>query len=221
MGRGVLLDMDGVLVATEELKALAHSRALAEYGGELDENVYKKVMGSRQADAERAFIEASGADIDLDEYSQTFRGIYVELLRTRLSLTPGGADLVKALHAEHYRLALVSSSLGWMMQEVLSRTGMVSFFSAIVSADDVEEEKPSPQPYLRALSLLSLEPASAVVIEDTESGVKSGVDAGMKVIALRHEYNVLHDFSGAFAVLDTLEERDEVLKAIDAALLPA
>lgn len=210
----MLFDLDGVLVSTEELKAVAHAETVASYGGKLEPWQYRAEMGRAYDDVIDAFISRTGIDADPADYSQAFRSAYLDLLRARLRLTPGAADLLKALSEQDFRLAVVSSSLRWMMDEILTQTRLHRFFRAVISAEDVREEKPSPEPYQLALKWLSLEPRSAVVFEDTQSGVTSGTRAGVKVIAVRHDYNIDHDLSGAAAVLDDLSDTAGTLAAI-------
>ena len=213
--RGVLFDMDGVLVATEELKARAHFETVRRHGGDLAPEYYGEVMGQSHEAAAIAFINASGADLDPAAYAEVFRSVYGDLLRGGVDVLPGALSLVSALRDRGYRLAVVSSSLQWMMDEVLSQTGLGALFDASVSADDVSEEKPSPEPYLKALSELGLERSRAVVVEDSETGVASAIAAGVPVIAVRHRYNGRHDMLGAIAELDGLSDTARVAALID------
>lgn len=207
--------MDGVLVATEELKARAHFETVRRHGGNLAPEYYGEVMGQSHEAAAIAFINASGADLDPAAYAEVFRSVYGDLLRCGVDVLPGALSLVSALKDRSYRLAVVSSSLQWMMDEVLSQPGLGALFDASVSADDVSEEKPSPEPYLKALSELGLEPNQAVVVEDSETGVASAKAAGVAVIAVRHRYNGRHDMSGAIAELDGLSDTARVAALID------
>ena len=212
--KGVLFDMDGVLVATEALKARAHSETVAGLGGRLDPSYYSEVMGQSHYLAAKAFCEAGGIPFEHEVYAGLFMETYGELLERGVELIPGAGELVAAVQRLGYRTAVVSSSLRWMMDVVLARTGLGEQFDARISADDVEEEKPSPEPYLRALAELSLAPDRAVIIEDTESGVASGVAAGVPVIAVRHEYNGKHDLSRAVAVLESLADAGSVVRVV-------
>jgi HAD superfamily hydrolase (TIGR01509 family) len=212
--KGVLFDLDGVLVDSEPLKARAHAETVASFGGRLHPEYYGEVMGRSHYLAAKAFSEAAGIGFDHEAYARTFSSIYARLLREHLRLTPGARDRVDELRRAGYRLAVVSSSLRWMMDEALARTALAGCFDAEISADDVREEKPSPEPYRAALARLALEPGDAVIIEDSESGVASALAAGVRVIAVRHAYNGRHDFSGASAVLDGLADREAVLEVI-------
>ena len=210
--------MDGVLVATEGLKARAHFETVRRHGGVLAPEYYGEVMGQSHEAAAIAFIDASGADLEPAVYAEVFRSIYGDLLKGGVELLPGAISVVSALKDRDYRLAVVSSSLQWMMDQVLSQTGLGAFFDASVSADDVKEEKPSAEPYLKALSELGLEPAQAIVVEDSETGVASAIAAGVPVIAVRHRYNGRHDMSGALNELDGLSDTSAVVALVDSAL---
>jgi HAD superfamily hydrolase (TIGR01509 family) len=211
---GVLFDLDGVLVATEALKAQAHSETVALLGGRLDPDYYSQVMGKSHYLAAKEFSEAGGIAFEHERYAEAFKAAYGALLESGVELMPGALALVAALRERGYRLAVVSSSLRWMMDKVLAQTGLDEHFEACVSGDDVEEEKPSPEPYLKALDELSLESSQAVVIEDTESGIASASAAGVKAIAVRHEFNGRHDFSGAAYVLDDLLDVEAIVGSI-------
>ena len=216
--KGVLFDLDGVLVATEALKARAHSQTVTKLGGRLDPSHYAQVMGQSHYLAAKEFSRLGGVPFEHERYAQLFKSEYGSLLEAGVKLMPGAGELVKVLGEDGCRLAVVSSSLRWMMDVVLAQTRLADSFEASISGDDVEEEKPAPDPYLKALASLSLEPRQAVVIEDTESGIASANAAGLRVIAVRHEFNGRHDLSSAAAVLDSLGDTGGVVGLIDALL---
>jgi HAD superfamily hydrolase (TIGR01509 family) len=68
---------------------------------------------------------------------------------------------------------------------LLNRTGLRSYFRAVVDGDQVENPKPHPQIYLRAADLLETAPANCIVFEDSHSGVAAARAAGMRVVGLR------------------------------------
>jgi HAD superfamily hydrolase (TIGR01509 family) len=215
--KGVLFDMDGVLVASEDLKARAHAETVGRYGGRLEPAYYSEVMGQSHEAAALAFTEASGADLEPETYARVFRSIYGNLLSSGVELMPGAQPLLEGVVKAGFRIAVVSSSLRWMMDEVLARTGLETFFAVSISANDVGNEKPSPEPYLKALSELHLRPNDAVILEDSEAGVASGANAGVPVLAVRHRYNAKHDMTRAFAELDGLTDTRVVLDLIERA----
>ncbi len=222
-GRAALLDMDGVLVATEGLKEQAHLRTLASFGfeGTPGRAFYRSVMGQPQDAVERAYLEEAGLTgrVAPTRYRERFRRDYQELLHERLELVPGARALLVRLSEEGWKLALVSSSLRWMVELVLARAGLASFFDAVVTGDDVEREKPAPDPYRAAFEALGgPEHLRAVVLEDTGAGIASGRAAGFPVVALRHGWNEELDLSGAGTLLTGLEDTGAVVGALETAL---
>ncbi len=215
---GVLFDLDGVLVLTEPLKAEAHAAAVNRFGGYVSPSFYKNLMGQHHEAVRSAFLAFAGVSIDPERYSEVFREVYQELLESKLETTPGALELVRELADEGYLLAVVSSSREKTVKYILERTGLAEYFKACVSADDVAEKKPAPDAYLMALDRLDISSASAIAIEDSEAGVKAAVNARLPVLALRHSFNLSHDFTPAYAVLDSLLDCRAIIRMIDSLL---
>lgn len=216
--QAVIFDLDGVLVMTEALKAAAHVATVNAFGGELDLSIYGRWMGKAHDLVRDAFIAEAGIQARPEEYTDMYRKTYQRLMESGLRTTPGAKELLTALEARAYRLAMVTSSKQWMVDEVLTQLGLGRYFEVVVSADDVEREKPEPDAYLLALKKLRMAAAEAVVVEDSEPGVRAARGAGIRVIAVRHEFNGLHDFSNAEFQLDSLAATEEVVGRIEQVL---
>lgn len=218
--RAVLFDLDGVLVQSEPLKARAHAETVDRFGGSTPSALYAEVMGQPHEAVRAALLVAGGVDADPECYTRTYRRIYRELLQTELETTPGVGDLVRQLAEKGFSLAVVSSSPAATVTQILDQITLASLFRVRVAADDVKKLKPAPDPYVRALDLLSVPPASAVAVEDSEAGVASASGAGMRVLALRHSYNGYQDLSRAYAVLGVPLDTQAVVQMIDSLLDP-
>jgi len=218
MQAAIVFDMDGVLVDTEPLKARAHRAALEERGGELTSELYRRHMGNPHDRVIRAFLEGAGLEASAaaaEAYEKSFRVAYRELLSDAAGPTGGARELLDACRAEGRPLALVTSSDRWMVEIALPKLGAGGLFEAVVTADDVEAEKPDPAPYLRAREALGARGRRAVAVEDTEAGVASATAAGLPTVAVRHAFNGDHDFGDAAAVLDSLAPAEKVLALVD------
>lgn len=218
MQAAIVFDMDGVLVDTEPLKARAHRRALAEKGGELTSELYRRQMGNPHDRVIRAFLEGAGLEAGEDAvetYEASFRAAYRRLLDEDLRPTEGAPELLEACRSEGRPLALVTSSDRWMAEIALDRLGADDLFGETVTADDVEAEKPDPAPYRRAREALGDAAGRAVAVEDTEAGVASATSAGLPTVAVRHAFNAAHDFGGAAAELESLAPAERVLALVD------
>lgn len=88
--------------------------------------------------------------------------------------------------AERVPLAICSGAAQNEIQPVVEAAGLAECFRAIVASDDVTHGKPDPEGYVQALALLEVDPADAVVFEDTEAGIASARAAGVgRVVAVR------------------------------------
>lgn len=217
--RGVLFDLDGVLVLTEQLKAQAHAATITAFCGNVPAEFYTRIMGQSHGKVREAFLNESGLEIDPEAYSNKYTDLLRHLMLTQMQTAQGGPELLARLKESGHVLALVTSSIRWMMETALSLTGLGKFFDATICADDVQREKPAPDPYLLALKHLDLPANNAVIIEDSETGIAAAKAAGVPVIAIRHHFNIYHDFSDADAIVDSLKDTDEIARLIEEILM--
>jgi HAD superfamily hydrolase (TIGR01509 family) len=217
----VLFDLDGVLVRTEHLKAQAHSEAVKHFGGkEIALSFYAEVLGQSHEQVRAAYLQKGEIGVEPQQYTKTYRQIYAQLLRTGLEVADGVQSLLPRLIRSSYSLAVVSSSDAQTMTEILSQTGLLHFFDALVSADDVERKKPAPDAYRLALERLAISPNRALVIEDSAAGVQAADRAGIRALGVRHSYNMQHDLESAVCVLGSLSDDRRVARKIDELLRP-
>lgn len=249
MEAAIVFDLDGVLVDTEPLKFRAHRAAVEARGGKLTRERYRRQMGNPHEAVIRAFLEASDLGVspgELEAYEARFREAYRQLLSTALEPTDGAEALLEACRDQGRALALVTSSDPWMVGIVLPRllgrasgtdgvgaggsgtdgsgtdgSGDPTPFRAVVTAADVEREKPAPDPYRKARAALGEAAKTAVAVEDTGAGVASADLAGLPVVAVRHGFNQDHDFERAAAVVEGLAPTGEFLALVDRVAGPA
>ncbi len=83
---------------------------------------------------------------------------------------------------EGVAIAVVTSSNQAEVEPILRQAGLLGVLRAVVYGNEVKRYKPHPEPYLIALERLGVSPCDAVVFEDSESGIRSGRDAGCRVV---------------------------------------
>ena len=180
--QAVLLDMDGTLVDTEGFWWDVEVEVFAGLGHPLDDSWRHVVVGGPMTRSAGFLIEATGADITLDELTVLLNDGFENRIDRRLPLMPGAARLLAELAAHDIPTARVSASHRRIIDRILASVGP-QYFALTVAGDEVERTKPFPDPYLRAAAGLGADPTRCAVIEDTVTGVTAAEAAGCRVVA--------------------------------------
>jgi HAD superfamily hydrolase (TIGR01509 family) len=127
------------------------------------------------------------------------------LLRQAVDARPGAVELVARLtDLDGVALGLASNSPRYLVDDALGTAGLTDAFEVIVTSDDVEHAKPAPDIYRLACERLGVDPADAIALEDSASGVAAAKAAGLTVIAVPQFAET--DVSAADRVIDSLED---------------
>ena len=212
----LLFDHDGVLVNTEPLYLQAIQEQLATLGITLRETDYIQNMAVG-ADP-WALARAAGCDEAMVDRLRDARDArYQQLLRTRPITIEGVDDLIAEV-AEHFQLAIVTTSRDVDFDLIHALDGqprtpttpdVVRHMDFILKRSHYQNSKPDPQPYLLALARFGIEPSQALVIEDSERGLRSAVAAGIDCAAIYHPFTAGQRFAKAkyrFADLGELKQ---------------
>ena len=180
----VLFDMDGLLVDSEPVWTVAEVELARSLGGEFSLELKAAIVGTRLEVAIPTILrwyDAPTAPADVDRACAWLLARMVELFAGDLAVMPGAASLVAACRAAAVPVALVSSSYRVLVDAVLAGVGP---FDLTVAGDEVTHAKPHPEPWLTACSRLGVDPSRCVVLEDSPSGVASGLAAGCAVVGV-------------------------------------
>ena len=207
--RAVIFDLDGVLVDSEPGYAIALNRVLEREGAEpLTEDESRGLIGTTVEDTWNAIKEMRSLTKPFEYYVGIYSPTLIEIFRAGLELQPGAMDVVQAVRDRGLPLGLATSSRREWVDVKLEVVGVNSMFDAVVTGDEVQKGKPSPEIYLSVARLLDAPPAECLAIEDSPSGVASAVAAGMYTVAVRTESTAGLDISHANAVIESLEQFD-------------
>jgi HAD superfamily hydrolase (TIGR01509 family) len=181
--RGVVFDLDGVLLQSEEVWDAVRERYVRERGGRYDEEVQRAMMGMSAPEWSAYLHEEAGVPDDPETINRDVVGRMLEAYRDELPLLPGAVEAVRRTAAA-FPLALASSSNREVFEEVLALADLTGCFRATVSSEEVERGKPAPDVYLEAARRLGVAPGSCAAVEDSHAGIRSAKSAGMRVIAI-------------------------------------
>jgi HAD superfamily hydrolase (TIGR01509 family) len=183
--RGVIFDMDGVLVRSEPLLAEAAVRMFAEKGYTVVHDEFRPFIGMGEDRFIGGVAEARGIPIDPARDKARTYTIYLALIKGRLAALPGVLNYVAACRARGLLLAVASSADEIKVNGNLDEIGLPSAtFDVVVNGSEIARKKPAPDIFLEACRRLGLGPAACLVIEDALSGVAAARAAGCRCLAV-------------------------------------
>ena len=205
MIKAVIFDRDGVLVDSEYTNIRAGELAFQDLGVILTDEEKKSIVGHHVDVYSKPLLEKYG--IAYDTFRPLQRTHYYELLEST-PVFEHTIQLLKDIHARGIPVALCTSARIESSLELLERLGIKDLFRVLVGSEDYSKRKPDPEPYLATAKKLGVNPADCLVIEDSEVGLKSALNAGMSCIVIFNDYTKDHDFTGAVRVVSTAAELD-------------
>lgn len=219
----VLWDMDGTLVDTERVVWDVMKDAFSGVAGVvLDESLFNSLLGQSENDFFDTTQRLLGLnDVEVQEIKGRFQSEYIPRLADVPPL-PGAVEAVKHTQLQGL-IGLVTGSTLRQADAVLKALRLKGLFDEIVACDHYERGKPHPEPYLTAAKKLGVKPDRCLVVEDSPSGVKAAVDAGMKVVGVHQGNAGKYDINLAHLVLPSLKDFDlfEIARVLGLPVRPA
>jgi HAD superfamily hydrolase (TIGR01509 family) len=184
---GVVFDLDGLLLDSEQVWDGVREQLARERGGRWDDRAQRDMMGMSSPDWSRYMRDVVGLAEPPEEISAEVVRRLEAVYRQHLPALPGAREAVERL-AEHWPLALASSSNRELIDLALELLGVAELFRATVSSEEVARGKPAPDVYLEAARRLGVDPERAAAIEDSHNGIRSAKAAGMRVLAIPNSH---------------------------------
>jgi HAD superfamily hydrolase (TIGR01509 family) len=183
--RGVILDMDGVLVLSEPLIAAAASHMFAEKGYSVAHDEFRPFIGMGEDRFIGGVAEARGIPLDPQKDKARTYAIYLELIKGQLHPLPGVVTFVAECRRRGLKLAVASSADQIKVEANLHEIGLPpETFDVVVNGSEVARKKPAPDLFLEAARRLELDPSACLVVEDAIAGVAAAKAAGARCLAL-------------------------------------
>lgn len=185
----VLWDMDGTLVDTEPYWIETEQELAHRHGATWTHDDAMALVGSDLMDSGVYIRERMGLDLSPREIVELLLDGVVRKVAREVPWRAGARELLSALGETGVPCALVTMSWRRFVEPVLEQLPAGSF-AHVVTGDEVPRGKPHPDPYLRAATLLGLDPRACVAIEDSPTGAASAAAAGCPVLVVPHHVPV-------------------------------
>ena len=205
--KAVIFDLDGVLVNSEPLYGVALNKVIEQEGvTSLTEVEARSLIGTTVKYTWDSIREMRSLTKPFEYYLELYGQTLMNVFKSGLEIQTGAAALVQSVKKNGIPLGLATSSYRDWVNVQLDAIGMSDIFDAIVTGDEVQDGKPSPEIYLTVAQLLNTNPADCLAIEDSPSGIDAAVSSGMYTIAIKTKETTGLNISKANQIINSLAE---------------
>lgn len=209
--KAVLFDMDGVLVDSETFYMNGMFEWLKEKGfkGNIEDTY--SIIGTTMETTYMMLSKMLENKYSIDEIIK-FNEEYFKRnpIKYNKIVIDGVVELMEFLKNEGIKMAICSSSPYGNIEYVIKECGFDKYLDYIISGESLKESKPNPEIYLKAVNVLRVKKEDCYIIEDSKIGIQAGVNAKIKVIALKDKkFN--QDQSNADYIFDSMIDIREFL----------
>jgi HAD superfamily hydrolase (TIGR01509 family) len=180
---GLLLDLDGTLADSLPVMRISYDRLLARFGCIGSDAEFELLNGPPLTTVADHLIRHHGLDCTVQTLLETYRelihGAYMQVAPSH-----GARPLLEALQHDRVCTAVVTSNTSALTRAWLEHTGLSGLIDVIVGCEDVTHGKPDPEPYTVALDRLRAAPERSFAVEDTLTGARSALAAGLRTAVI-------------------------------------
>ena len=182
--RAVIFDADGVLIDSYRAHFEAWKAMGRRLGIDLPEDRFAGTFGRRNEDLMHDLWGDAVAEADIPAWSDWKEATYRDILMRAFPAMDGARELIDALRAAGFRLAVGSSGPPENVAACLRGLERADAFDATVDGSEVQRGKPDPEVFLTAAAKLAVAPGRCAVVEDAVAGVEAAKRAGMAAVGL-------------------------------------
>ena len=181
----LLFDMDGTVLASEDLFDKAQLLLLKEYGISSNSFELKEFKGMSYKDFYPNFIKKFRIKDSITDLRVKLRNYFYGVMDSNLVFIDGFEDYFnKYIKNTTLKVGLVTNTTRLSYKKIQSCINIDDYFSFVITVDEALKPKPSPQPYLQAMGHFSSKPSQTVIFEDSKTGLTSAVNSRANVIGL-------------------------------------
>lgn len=187
MIKGIVFDMDGVLIEAKDWHYDALNKALKLFGFEISRfdhlTTYDGLPTRRKL--EMLSIER-GLPVELHSFINEMKQAYtMEIIHTQCKPRFVHEYALSKLKAMDYKLGLASNSIMTTIEVMMQKAKLAQYLDVQLSAEDVTKGKPDPEIYIRAMERLGVKPSECLIVEDNENGILAARSSGAHVLVVK------------------------------------
>ena len=212
----IIFDMDGLLIDSERgMWIVNEKRAVEELGYEFSYEFARSLMGASLDISKKRFQKQYGDDFPVEKLYEMIHRYNKQMINNKeIKLMKGVLPLLEFLDKNNIKMCIATSTHRDEAQLILEGLNIYHYFENIVTGDEIENGKPAPDIYLKALA--NNPKNETLIFEDAHNGIRAGINAGINVIlvpdlALLTE----EDLKDAFKVLNQIDEAIPIIKEIN------
>lgn len=209
--RGVIFDMDGVLIDAREWHYEALNKALALFGHEINRDAHLTVFdGLPTREKLIRLSETHGLPVSLHTFVNRMKQLYtLQLVAERCTPLATHHHALSILREKGYKLAVASNSVRRSVDTMLNKAGLRQYLDFTLSNEDVHQGKPHPEIYYKSISRMGLQPQECLIIEDNPHGIAAAVAAGAHVLRVNDPGEV--QLSRILSFINVCESRHKLM----------
>lgn len=210
----VIFDVDGTLVDSEVVFVKAAIKNMEVNGYNIPMSAIMGIIGQNRI-AGRKLIESTQDDsFDYDKYIKDYEKIRSEILENEpLKLKKGALNILNYCKEHNIKMAIATSTYKEKQVKVLTNLGIIDYFDYMVFGDEIINSKPAPDIYLKVYEHYNLDKDEMIIYEDSNNGILSGYNAGIKVVYIKDIVDVKEEtLALCYKQVKDLDEGIEILK---------
>ncbi|HEY5465139.1 MAG TPA: HAD family phosphatase [Hanamia sp.] len=183
--KAVIFDLDGTLLDNNSFHRKTWEAYLKNMGKQISEEEFNAHLNGRtNKDAVEYIYGRKMSKEESTKYTLEKEALYRKIYLPFIKPISGLIEFLDYLHKKNIPMAIATSGIQPNIDFMFEHVPIKKYFKAIVNSSHIKKGKPDPEIYIKAASLLGVDPKKCLVFEDAVVGIKSAKAAGMKVIAL-------------------------------------
>jgi len=209
----LLFDNDGVLVETEKYYFEANVKALSEIDIELSFDVYMEIMARGGNSWEVA--RKQGVSKKVIDQQRVQRDIYYQEFISSQEIEIEGVLETLELLKQEYKMGIITTSRRVDFDLIHNSREIVKYMDFTLCVEEYPRSKPDPDPYLAGMKKFNASKEECLIIEDSQRGLSSAVNAKIECVVVKNEFTLTHDLSKADYKIEKITELPQLLSMLN------